>query len=79
MNAHAPELKGFSEREAELQRSVDECARLMLKADSGELQITELDRLLFAENSIRKQARELGLSSRQLELMLERKIRRLRG
>ncbi len=79
MNSRVPELKGFSEREADLQLAVEQCARLMIKADNGELQIEELDELLHSETNIRKKARALGLSSRQLELMLERKIRRLRG
>lgn len=79
MSSRVPELKGFSEREAALQLAVEQCARLMLKADNGELQIDELDKLLHTETKIRKQARALGLTSRQLELMLERNIRRLRG
>lgn len=77
MTARAPELKGYSKREAQLQIAIDRCARLMIKADRGELQLQELDELLLTEISMRNKSRELGLSARQLQLMLEKTIRRL--
>jgi len=75
----APELKNYSEREKQLHDAIDQYARLMLKADKGELQLNELDELLLTETNMRKQYRELGLSKRQLELMLAKTMQRLRS
>lgn len=78
MSANAPELKGYSEREAQLQAAVDHCARLMLKADRGTLGLPELDELLLAEIDMRNKSRALGLKKHQLQLMLEKSVARLR-
>lgn len=75
----APELENYSEREKQLHDVIDHYARLMLKADRGQLQLDELDELLLTETSMRKQYRELGLSKQQLELMLAKTIQRLRS
>jgi len=75
----APELKNYSEREKQLHDAIDQYARLMLKADKGELQLHELDELLLTETNMRKRYRELGLSKRQLELMLAKTMQRLRS
>ena len=79
VTARAPELKGYSRHEMQLQIAIDRCARLMLKADREQLHLGELDELLLAEISMRNKSRELGLSKRQLELMLDKSMRRLQG
>jgi hypothetical protein len=77
VTALVPELQGYSKRDAQLQIAIDRCARLMIKADRGKLQLQELDELLLSEISMRNKSRELGLSPRQVQLMLEKTIRRL--
>jgi len=62
----------FTRSEAQLRSAVDRYARLMRKADNGRLQGNELDQLLLTALRMRNEARELGLTNRQLELMLER-------
>lgn len=78
MTAHAPELNGYSEREAQLRRTIDRYAHLMFKEDKGMLRGNELDVLLLTGVRMREQARELGLAKRQLELMLEKTVQYLR-
>lgn len=72
MNVHAPELTGYSEREARLKQTIDQYVRLSIKSDGDALEHHELDELLVAEMSMKRQARALGLSHRQLELMVAR-------
>jgi hypothetical protein len=67
----------FAKSEVELRHAVDRYARLMRKADKGRLQGNELDQLLVTALSMRNEARELGLTNRQLELMLERMVEHL--
>jgi hypothetical protein len=67
----------FAKSEAELRNAVGRYARLMHKADKGRLQGNELDQLLLTALNIRNEARELGLTNRQLELMLEKMVEHL--
>ncbi len=71
-----PELAGFSQAEAQLRETIEEYARLTLRADRISLQGRDLEQLLFTEERMKQQARALRLKNLQLELMLDRAIRR---
>ncbi len=79
MTEDAPELAGYSQREARLWDTIDRYLRLSLEFDRGTLQGHELDELLFTEMRMRQQTRELGLSKRQLELMLAKARKHVLG
>jgi len=56
---------------AQLLLALDRYARLMRKADRGRLQGDELDQLVLTALRMRKDAWELGMTNRELEVMLD--------
>lgn len=70
----APSNVDAKRSETQLMDAVDRYARLMRKAEKGRLQGGELDQLMLTALSMRKEARELGVTNRQLEQMLDNMV-----
>ena len=77
MVSPSPESVQLSKSQALLRNAVDRYARLVCKADKGRLQGNELDQLLLTALSMREEARELGITNRQLEVMLDNMVQHL--
>jgi len=77
MTQRAPQSSHLSKSQAHLRSAVDRYARLVHKADSGRLQGDELDQLLLTGLRMRTEARVLGITNKQLELMLDNMVQHL--
>lgn len=77
MSAVPPEFKRLSRSETQLKQAVGQYARLMRKADTGRLRGDELDQLVLTGLSMRQEARELGITNKQLDAMLDNMVRHL--
>jgi len=77
MVSPSPESGHLSKSQALLRNAVDRYARLVCKADNGRLQGDELDQLLLTGLRMRKEARVLGITNKQLEVMLDNMVQHL--
>ena len=69
-----PDSKRNPHHEAQLLTALDRYAQLMRKADRGRLQGDELDQLVLTALRMRKDAWELGMTNRELEVMLDNMV-----
>ena len=77
MVSPTPESVQLSKSQVLLRNAVDRYAKLVCKADSGRLQDDELDQLLLTGLRMRTEARVLGITNKQLEVMLDNMVQHL--